>query len=537
MSKAVYVDEKTFRGSLGDGDSFEPTEALLRKQFVCDEIKVINEDNRTIDFIISTETVDRMGDTIAAKGWDLKAYKKNPVILFAHDSREPPIGRAIRIGTKGDKLIARAEFTPEDMNPFGYAIFQMYIGGFMKATSVGFRPIKFEQTEDEKRVGGIDFLKQELLEFSAVPVPANPEALIEARSAGIDTTPFKDWAERILDEWDDHKDLMIPRRTVIALQKHADRNGSTTISIETQNDLLAKNLQAARDSKPETPEMADKLENSPEDIEKAVRMTGVSNGHQHAYNDSEDGMTMITDGHKHTVSTMASPEGPMVTIGTESGHTHSPDPANISEGTTPGPYADVDPDIMKEDDDSDELVLADDDVKEILEKVVSGLEDDELDGDEKGEEPEEPVVDFSKILSTMIDDADAVLDAIGESTFKALLETRQGRRLLANAVSTLREMARAMDKMVKEADPEKEKENEDEITATDILPDKEADDPEVLFYIADGSQESEEKEETPLDTVEDITIEDVKAALAKVLPELIAEKVDETSRALLGIVD
>jgi hypothetical protein len=38
-------------------------------------------------------------------------------------------------------------------------------------------------------------LEQELLEFSAVPVPANGEALIEGRSAGIDIAPLLDWSE------------------------------------------------------------------------------------------------------------------------------------------------------------------------------------------------------------------------------------------------------------------------------------------------------------------------------------------------------
>ena len=224
MVKSVYVDEKKFRESIKSDPNFEPTSAILRKQFVCDEVKTIDKDRRLVDFVISTDAVDRMQDTISVDGWDLKAYKKNPVVLFAHDNREPPIGRAIRIGKKDGKLVARTEFTSREMNPFGYSIFLMYEGGFMKATSVGFRPLKFEMSEDEKRSGGIDFLKQELLEYSAVPVPANPEARVEARSAGIDTMPFKYWDERILDEWDEHVDLMVTERYVIAHRMHADNN-------------------------------------------------------------------------------------------------------------------------------------------------------------------------------------------------------------------------------------------------------------------------------------------------------------------------
>ena len=48
----------------------------------------------------------------------------------------------------------------------------------LKATSVGFRPLKFSFSKDKSRGGGIDFIEQELLEFSVVGVPANAEALL-----------------------------------------------------------------------------------------------------------------------------------------------------------------------------------------------------------------------------------------------------------------------------------------------------------------------------------------------------------------------
>jgi hypothetical protein len=69
-------------------------------------------------------------------------------------------------------------------------------GGFLSATSVGFSPLKYAFTDDPKRRFGIDFLEQELLEFSCVTVPANAEALIEGRAAGIDVTPMLDWCEQ-----------------------------------------------------------------------------------------------------------------------------------------------------------------------------------------------------------------------------------------------------------------------------------------------------------------------------------------------------
>jgi hypothetical protein len=66
----------------------------------------------------------------------------------------------------------------------------MYRDGFLKATSVGFQPLKYAFTDDPQRRFGIDFLEQELIEFSLVTVPANAEALIEGRKAGINVDPL-----------------------------------------------------------------------------------------------------------------------------------------------------------------------------------------------------------------------------------------------------------------------------------------------------------------------------------------------------------
>src|SRR5262245_25714543 len=37
-----------------------------------------------LEFVLSDETPDRMGDIIRADGWDTRNFKRNPVALFAH---------------------------------------------------------------------------------------------------------------------------------------------------------------------------------------------------------------------------------------------------------------------------------------------------------------------------------------------------------------------------------------------------------------------------------------------------------------------
>ena len=160
-----------------------PTETMIKKQFVSSEIKV-DDNERTVTAVISTGTVDRDREVVVAKGGDFTNYLKNPVVLFAHDYRELPIAKALWLTQKGSKITAKAQFADTVM---AEDVYQLYKGGFLKAFSIGFIPNKRHQPspkEIEKRPelanvwSVID--EWELLEFSAVPVPANPEALMQA---------------------------------------------------------------------------------------------------------------------------------------------------------------------------------------------------------------------------------------------------------------------------------------------------------------------------------------------------------------------
>lgn len=157
-----------------------------------------------VEHVISTEAIDRHGSTIAAGGWELDNYRKNPIVLFAHDSSAPPVGRAVEVRVDPERraLVAVTEFTPRDVNPFGDMVGRMVREGFMPAVSVGFIALDYVIAEDRDDgsswVPPIDYKRQELAEYSIVPVPSNPEALARARSAGIDTRPMCEWAEKVL---------------------------------------------------------------------------------------------------------------------------------------------------------------------------------------------------------------------------------------------------------------------------------------------------------------------------------------------------
>jgi hypothetical protein len=163
------------------------------------EVKAIgSEDSRLIEFIITTDRVDREQDVVAADGWDFKDYQNNPVVLWCHDHYAPVIGNSRSLSPDGNTIKSICEFTPQDLNPFGYMIYRLYAAKFMHAVSVGFQPLEYTLAADRKY--GINYVRQGLLEYSAVPVPANPDAIAVARSKGIDTGPMFEWASRTLDE-------------------------------------------------------------------------------------------------------------------------------------------------------------------------------------------------------------------------------------------------------------------------------------------------------------------------------------------------
>lgn len=146
------------------------------------EIKEISETERTFTATASTENVDRDREVLTLKGWDLTNYKKNPVVLWAHTYDVPPIAKSVWTKVvKGEGLMFKPQFATTD---FANDIFDLYKGGFLKSFSVGFKPVEWKDGvggEEPRRT----YLKQELLEISSVPVPANPGALISAMSDGI----------------------------------------------------------------------------------------------------------------------------------------------------------------------------------------------------------------------------------------------------------------------------------------------------------------------------------------------------------------
>lgn len=138
--------------------------------------------------VASTAVVDRQGEIVSVDGWELKNFKKNPVMLWAHDHQIPAIGTAKNLRIEGTGKRAKLVFEPEfhEHTDFAKAIKKMYEDKIINSFSVGFQPIDMD---------GNTYTKQELLEISGVNVPANHEARVMAyktlKKAGFDTETIK----------------------------------------------------------------------------------------------------------------------------------------------------------------------------------------------------------------------------------------------------------------------------------------------------------------------------------------------------------
>jgi hypothetical protein len=205
-----------------------------------------------LDFVSSDETLDRYDEVIVASGWRLENYLRNPVFQNSHQYGDIlfTLGKAlitdIRTVAGRQVLFQRIEFAV-DANPMARIAYGLYKSKFLSAVSVGFIPLRWQNADSPDRSADIlsavpqssalpgvnpslvlsfdpalgaeaapvpamvrspvvsspvvsgapvyrrKYLEQELLEVSAVAIPANPSALALAlRSGAVEKSDLRE---------------------------------------------------------------------------------------------------------------------------------------------------------------------------------------------------------------------------------------------------------------------------------------------------------------------------------------------------------
>lgn len=134
-----------------------------------EEIKNINEEEKSVVGIISSKTIDRDNDIISPEMIDDTNYSKNPIVLWNHNY-DKPIGKSLWRKVEGDNYISKTKFGNSQL---AQEVFSLVKDKILNAFSIGFMATEEPEYDKEYR----KFKKIELLEYSIVSVPANPAAI------------------------------------------------------------------------------------------------------------------------------------------------------------------------------------------------------------------------------------------------------------------------------------------------------------------------------------------------------------------------
>lgn len=164
----------------------------------------LDESTRRVKHVISTARLDRGNRMVEPAGWRLSRFRANPTVLANHNyDIESIIGKAVDTKVEGDALVSTTEFAKEGL---GNVAFRLVQEGLAKAWSVGWIGLKQHRIGEEKGCErcaaagsvhfGTHFVQQELLEYSLVAIPANPDVVMGLQAAGLASRDeCEAWAE------------------------------------------------------------------------------------------------------------------------------------------------------------------------------------------------------------------------------------------------------------------------------------------------------------------------------------------------------
>jgi HK97 family phage prohead protease len=172
---------------------------MITKNLDIKEYKEV--DDEVIRIMASDESVDRDNDIIKVDGWNVENWLKTGSLIYGHDPSSPfnVIGSAEKAEVQDGKLYLYSRLAKKGTSPTHDAVRSLIDQKILRGVSVGFKSTDWEANE----YGGRTFLKQELLEISLTPIPANQNAHVVKN---FDTKVCEDLGVKVEDnECEDYK--------------------------------------------------------------------------------------------------------------------------------------------------------------------------------------------------------------------------------------------------------------------------------------------------------------------------------------------
>ena len=164
--------------------------------------KIISEEQGLVDYVASNETLDCYNEVIAVSGWRFTRFARNAPFVDSHDywTIKKLLGEVVSARIEGKNLVERVRWAKDvEENELAKLGWKMTVGGFLKAVSVGFIPVRYVRNgadgwtqalqalgikpEDAATIRWI-YLEQEQIELSSCIIGANPDALAKSFAAG-----------------------------------------------------------------------------------------------------------------------------------------------------------------------------------------------------------------------------------------------------------------------------------------------------------------------------------------------------------------
>jgi phage head maturation protease len=183
----------------------EVEKPVMKRVPTVEPVHVAIDDNLpSATLYASTRRMDRDKEVILPNGMDLTQYNKAPVLLFAHQWSGMPIGSMDKTHSDGYGIRGVAKFASTQR---GQEVWTLVKEGHLRTSSIGFIPTQvveqgdplFDKLLEHALMNWDEFRKEDarqvkrfitkgiMLENSIVPVPANPDALVQAiESKGFD---------------------------------------------------------------------------------------------------------------------------------------------------------------------------------------------------------------------------------------------------------------------------------------------------------------------------------------------------------------